>query len=168
MTPGRFNLVSQVGRVPSMTVPLDRRQESRFQRLMEESIMIDLHQHPMVLPEDVSQYWEYLRSDSYVWGYDAVREGGFTAVGTANVFRGMLHTNEMSFIRFSDLLDEISMMISDISRYDDVLQVNSAAEIESAKQQGKVGFLPTVEHLAICQGRSQNVPLRRSNRVPPA
>ena len=149
MTPGRFNLVSQVGRVPSMTVPLDRRQESRFQRLMEESIMIDLHQHPMVLPEDVSQYWEYLRSDSYVWGYDAVREGGFTAVGTANVFRGMLHTNEMSFIRFSDLLDEISMMISDISRYDDVLQVNSAAEIESAKQQGKVGFLPTVEHLAI-------------------
>ena len=149
MTPGRFNLVSQVGRVPSMTVPLDAGQESRFQRLMEESIMIDLHQHPMVLPEDFSQYFEYLRSDSYVWGYDAVRAGGFTAVGTANVFRGMLHTSEMSFIRFSDLLDEISMMISDISRHDDVLHVGSAAEIESAKQQDKVGFLPTVEHLAI-------------------
>ena len=149
MKPGRFHLVSQVGRVPSLTVPLDGRQEIRFQRLMAESIMIDLHQHPMVLPEDFSQYWEYLRSDSYVWGYDAVREGGFTAVGTANVFRGMLHTSEMSFIRFSDLLDEISMMISDISRHDDVLRVNNAAEIESAKQQGRVGFLPTVEHLAI-------------------
>ena len=116
---------------------------------MEESIMIDLHQHPMVLPEDFSQYFEYLRSDNYVWGYNAVRAGGFTAVGTANVFHGMLHTSEMSFIRFSDLLDEISMMISDISRHDDVLQVSSAAGIESAKQQGKVGFLPTVEHLAI-------------------
>ena len=149
MTLGRFNLVSQVGRVPSMTVPLDTRQESRFQRLMEESIMIDLHQHPMVLPEDFNQYFEYLRSDNYVWGYDAVREGGFTAVGTANVFRGMLHTSEMSFIRFSDLLDEVSMMISDISRHDDVLRVNNAAEIESAKHQGKVGFLPTAEHLAI-------------------
>ncbi len=111
MTLGRFRLVSQVGRVPSMTVPLDRQQEIRFQRLMEESVMIDLHQHPMVLPEDFSRYWEYLRSDRYVWGYDAVREGGFTAVGTANVFRGMLHTNEMSFIRFADLLEEISMMI---------------------------------------------------------
>ena len=149
MTPSRFSLVSQVGRVPSMTVPLDRQQESRFQRLMEESIMIDLHQHPMVLPEDFSQYFEYLRSDSYVWGYDAVRAGGFTAVGTANVFRGMLHTSEMSFIRFPDLLEEIGMMISDISRHDDVLQVGSAAAIESAKQQDKVGFLPTVEHLAI-------------------
>ena len=149
MTPSRFNLVSQVGRVPSTTIPLDAREESRFQRLMEESIMIDLHQHPMVLPADVSQYWEYLRSDDYVWGYDAVREGGFTAVGTANVFRGMLHTNEMSFIRFSDLLDEISMMISDISRHDDVSMVGSAAGIESAKQQDRVGFIPTVEHLAI-------------------
>ena len=149
MTPGRFNLVSQVSRVPSMTVPLDAEQRLRFERLMEESVMIDLHQHPMVLPEDFNQYWEYLRSDSYVWGYDAVREGGFTAVGTANVFRGMLHTSEMSFIRFSDLLDEISMMISDISRHDDVLRVNNASEIEAAKQQGKVGFLPTVEHLAI-------------------
>ena len=81
MTPSRFSLVSQVGRVPSMTVPLDAQQELRFQRLMEESIMIDLHQHPMVIPEDFSQYWDYLRSDNYVWGYDAVRAGGFTAVG---------------------------------------------------------------------------------------
>ena len=149
MTPGRFNLVSQVGRVPSMTVPLDARQESGFERLMEESIMIDLHQHPIVLPEDFNQYFEYLRSDCYIWGYDAVREGGFTAVETANVFRGMLHTSEMSFIRFSNLLDEISMMISDISRHDNVLRVNSAAEVESAQQKGKVGFLPTVEHLSI-------------------
>ena len=31
----------------------------------------------------------------------------------------------------------------------DVLQVSNAAEIESAKGQGNVGFLPTVEHLAI-------------------
>ena len=149
MTPGRFSLVSQVRRVPSMTIPLDAQQEIRFERLMAESVMIDLHQHPMVIPEDFSQYWDYLRSDSYVWGYDAVRAGGFTAVGTANVFRGMLHTNEMSFIRFSDLLEEVSMMISDIGRHEDVLQVSSAEEIESAKQQDKVGFFPTVEHLAI-------------------
>ena len=76
-------------------------------------------------------------------------EGGFTAVGTANVFRGMLHTNEMSFIRFSDLLEEVSMMIADISRHDDVLRVSNADDIEAAKGQGKVGFFPTVEHLAI-------------------
>ena len=111
--------------------------------------MIDLHQHPMVMPADLSQNWEYLRGDNYTWGYEAVRHGGFTAVGTANVHRGMLHTNEMSFIRFPDLLDEISMMLSDIERHDEVVKVSNAEQIEAAKQEGKVGFFPTVEHLAI-------------------
>ena len=73
-------LVRQVGRFPSITVPLDGEQERRFQSLMEETIMIDLHQHPMVMPEDVSRNWEYLRGDSYTWGYEAIRHGGFTAV----------------------------------------------------------------------------------------
>jgi membrane dipeptidase len=132
-----------------MTVPLDAEQERSFQRLMEETIMIDLHQHPMVMPEDSSRNWEYLRGDSYTWGYEAVRHGGFTAVGTANVHRGMLNTNEMSFIRFADLLDEITIMVSDIERHDEVLKVSNAEQIEAAKQHGQVGFLPTVEHLAI-------------------
>ena len=74
-----------------------------------------------------------------------MRAGGFTAVGTANFFSGMPHTNEMSFIRYADLLEEIGMMISGISQHDDVLWVSNADEIEAAKQQGKVGFLPTVE-----------------------
>ena len=51
----------------TMTVPLGARRESRFQRLMEESVMIDLHQRPMVMPDDFTQYWDYLDSDNYVW-----------------------------------------------------------------------------------------------------
>ncbi len=149
MVASSIPLARQVGGAPSITVPLDAEQERRFQRLVEETTMIDLHQHPMVKPEDPSQLLEYLRGDSYAWGYEAVRHGGFTAVGTANVFRGMLHTDEMSFIRFADLLDESAMMLSDLDRHDEAVKVSTAGGIESAKQQGKVGFLPTVEHLAI-------------------
>ena len=103
----------------------------------------------MVKPENPNQLLEYLHGDSYEWGYEAVRHGGFTAVGTANVYRGMLHTDEMSFIRFEDLIDEIGMMLSDIRRRDEIVKVSNASDIEAAKQHGQVGFLPTVEHLAI-------------------
>ena len=103
----------------------------------------------MVKPEDPSRFIEYLRTDSHAWGYEAVRHGGFTAVGTANVFGGMVNTDEMSFIRFDDLLNEISLMLSDVGRHGEVVKVSSAGEIVAAKQDGKVGFLPTVEHLAI-------------------
>ena len=145
MVASSIPLAKQVIQAQSIAVTLDDDQERRFQRLVKETTMIDLHQHPMVKPEDPSQLLEYLRGDSYVWGYEAVRHGGFTAVGTANVYRGMLNTDEMSFIRFEDLLDEIGMMLSDVGRHDEVVKVSNAGEIEAAKQHGQVGNPPGEE-----------------------
>ena len=149
MAESSITLAKQVIEGRPIAVLLDDDQEKRFQRLVEETTMIDLHQHPMVKPKDPSRLLEYLRGDTHEWGYEAIRHGGFTAVGTANVYRGMLRTDEMSFIRFEDLLDEISLMLSDVGRHDEVVKVSNADEIEAAKQHGQVGFLPTVEHLAI-------------------
>ena len=149
MAGNSITLAKQVVEGRSNAVTLDAEQEKRFQSLVEDVTMIDLHQHPMVKPEDPSRYMEYLRSGDYEWGYEAIRHGGFTAVGTANVYRGMLNAEDMSFIRFEDLLDEIGLMLSDVGRNDEVVKVSNSDEIEAAKQQRKVGILPTVEHLAI-------------------
>jgi membrane dipeptidase len=152
MGAGGIPLAKEIGRVPSMTVPLNREQERRYWRLMEEAIMVDVHEHPMILPEDIGQFIEYLRSNNYKWGYAAVKHGGWTAVATANVFRGLRNAHEISFIDFEDLVAEVGMMLADVSQQRQVVKVTNAYEIESAKQQGKVGFLPTLEHLAIGNG----------------
>ena len=56
-----FALAKQVGRVPSMTLPLDSDGERRYQRLMEDLVMIDMHQHPMVCPDSMDDFIEYLQ-----------------------------------------------------------------------------------------------------------
>jgi membrane dipeptidase len=146
----RFALVKQVDRVPSMVVPLDREQEARFQRLLEEIVMIDLHEHTMVLPEDLTYFDEYLRRGDYEWGYDAVRHGGWTAVCTANGFRGMAFTPDLSQSAFTHLVEELALMVNDIDRHrDTVMKVLNADDILRAKADGKIGFMPTVEHLAL-------------------
>ena len=150
MVKTQIPLAKEIGRVPSMTIPLDAQQEKRFQRLMEEVVMLDLHEHPMVLPADMDDLVEYLRGDVYKWGYEAVKHGGWTAISTANILRGHVKTDDGSFIEFNDLVDEIGMMLSDLSNHGDMaVKVSNAGEIIAAKEQGKVGFLPTVEHLAI-------------------
>ena len=111
----------------------------------ESAVMIDVHQHPMILPDDVGRLTEYLRTNLYGWGYEAVRQGGWTAVTTANMFRCLVNNPDMSFAEFDDILTELS----DVDRQEDVVKVTSAAEIEAARQQGKIGFMPTLEHLAI-------------------
>ena len=149
MTTPHLPLAREIGRVPSSRVPLDGAQELRYQRLAEDAVMIDVHQHPMILPEDVGRLTEYLRANVYGWGYEAVRRGGWSAVTTANMFRCLVNNPDMSFAEFDDILTEVGLMLSDVERQEDVVKVTSAAEIEAARQQGKIGFMPTLEHLAI-------------------
>jgi len=151
MPSGAIPLAKEIDRVPSLTVPLDHAQEQRFQRVMEPLIMVDVHVHPMVLPEDMEQLTAYLRANDYRWGYQAVKHGGWTAVATANFYRGLVNTPDLSLVAFEDVLQEVGLMLSDLRQQADVVQVKNADDIEAAKQQGVVGFLPTLEHLAIGQ-----------------
>ena len=146
----RFKLAAQVGRVPSMVVPLDREQQVRFERLMDTLVMIDLHEHPQVLTDDIAQLHDYFRSRDYAWGYDAVRAGGWTAICTANVLSAGAYASEGSYIEFSDLVTEIALMLADLAKQDSsVTRIAHAQDILDAKQRGAIGFLPTVEHLAM-------------------
>lgn len=147
--PNQIRMSQELDRVPSMTVPLDAEQESRFQRLMERVILVDLHQHPMVLPEVMEELTDYLRTDDYLWGYEAVKQGGWTAVATSNFFRGLVGTADLSLVEFEDVAQEVALMLSDLNRRTDIARVSNAADIGAAKERGIAGFFPTLEHLAI-------------------
>ena len=150
VTIGRFTMAAQVGRVPSMVVPLDQEHERRFERLMDDLLMIDMHQHVQVLPEPVGDLFEHARERQYAWGYDAARAGGWSTVTTANGLSTIGFTREMSFVSFDDLATEIALMLADVAKQGDaVMPVSRSTDILAAQQRGALGWLPTVEHLAL-------------------
>jgi membrane dipeptidase len=116
---------------------------------MEPLIMVDVHVHPMVLPEDMEQLTAYLRADVYRWCYQAVQHGGLTTIATANFFRGLINTPDLSMVEFEDVLQEVGLMLTDLRQQANVVQIATADDIEAAKHQGAIGFLPTLEYLAI-------------------
>jgi membrane dipeptidase len=145
-------MAPQLGRVPSMRVPLDESQERRFQRLTEDLVLIDVHQHPMVLPADPWEMPAYFRGNAYTWGFDAIQAGGWTAVATANLLSCVGKEPDASFSRFGDLVDEVGMMLADVHKESArVVKVTRAQDILDARQSALIGILPTVEHLSIGQ-----------------
>jgi membrane dipeptidase len=145
-----LTLAAQVGRVPSMRVPLDREQELRFERLMDGPLLLDMHQHVQVLPEPMADLFEYFRSREYAWGYEAARAGGWSTVTTANGLSTMGFTEDLSLVEFSDLVTEIALMLADLAHQGDtVVSIRRADDVLAARQRGALGILPTVEHLAM-------------------
>jgi membrane dipeptidase len=134
-----------------MRVPLDRAQELRFERLMDDLVLIDVHQHPMVLTADATEMPAYFRGNVYVWGFEAVKAGGWTAVATANLVSCLGKEPGASFSRFGDLVDEVGMMLADVHKHAEVVKVSRAQDILDAQQAHRIGFLPTLEHLSIEQ-----------------
>ena len=142
-------LAVQVGRVPSMVVPLNARDEIRPQDLLSDLLLIDLHQHTLVMPADLADAYAYATSHAFTWGYDAIRAGRWSTVGAACNMAALMRGVDSSFLAFDDLRDEIALMLAEIARHAGVVAVASAADIECAHQAGKVGVLPVAEHLAI-------------------
>ena len=144
-----FPLAKQIGRVPSSIVPLNTKEQIRFEGLIQEICMIDVHQHPFVLPESMDRFIDFLRTNRYSWGFEAVTYGGWSTVTTANVFGALQNATEMSFVEYEYVASEVGMMLADVQAQKNVVRVGNADEILAAKQAGKVGFMPTLEHLPI-------------------
>jgi membrane dipeptidase len=146
----RLRLSKQVGRIDSLTIDLNPDEEERLQEIMNKVIMMDLHEHPIVMTEDMTRLQEYLSVGEYTWGYEAAKAGGWSTVCTANGFRGNITKRHPSAGDFQLMLEEIGLMFTDIKKnHDNVLVVQTPEQIREAKSLNKLGFFPTVEHLAI-------------------
>lgn len=149
MVTSTIRLAPQLGRVPSMVVPLDVEQERRFADLMSGLPLVDMHQHTMVMPDSVDDFVPYADSHCYTWGYEAARAGRWTVVGVACNMIGVAYVEEGSLLRFSDLVDEIALLQTDLAKQPDVSLVLSASDAELASNSGKLGVLIVAEHLGL-------------------
>jgi membrane dipeptidase len=50
-----FKMARGAGRVPIYEVPLSKVEEERFEGIIEKNTVIDLHEHPVLYPEDMAQ-----------------------------------------------------------------------------------------------------------------
>src|SRR5260370_37898258 len=93
-----------------MRVPLDHAQELRFQRLMDDLLLIDMHQHPMVLTADANEMPAYFRANIYQWCFEVVNAGSWTVVATANLLLSLADEPGATFSHFIALADAICVM----------------------------------------------------------
>jgi membrane dipeptidase len=139
-----FELAAELDRVPSRVVAVTPEQEQRVQRLLDEHVVISLHDHPIVMPADPRLIFEQKRTGRDVTGYQGLSVSGLDAVFD-NLMDGTALITSRSGWKWDDIILDLGMRLCDIAHQDFVIRAERVEDIRRAKANGQVALVPSLE-----------------------
>jgi membrane dipeptidase len=148
LEPGRdfkeFKLAAEVGRVPASQLDLSDAQRERAGRLLADSIVISLHDHPIVFPDDIAQAPEMIRTGREPTGFEGLARSGLTAVFD-NFMDGTSCITSQAGWKWDDVIIDLGHRLCDIAHQDFVFRAESVADIRRAHRGGQVALVVGLE-----------------------
>ncbi|MEM3191168.1 MAG: membrane dipeptidase [Thermoplasmatales archaeon] len=136
----KFEFVKEINRVPSMEIKLSKEDEDRFKEILQNNIIISIHDHTFVLPEDLNQAKNYFRQNRIVTGYYGLSKSGLDAV-----FDGLLNSfdiiNSNVPWKWDSIVYEIGMRLSDLSHQDYAIVGRKVDDIINAHKNGNIALI---------------------------
>lgn len=139
-----YDLVDEVGRVPSRTVQVSDAEEERVRRLMGENVVISLHDHAMTVPKDTDKIIDYFSNGRVHTGYAGLSQSGLDAVFDALLDGIAIITSKMGW-KWNDVIHDLGMRLSDIAHQDFVMHARTVEDIRLAKANGQVAWIANLE-----------------------
>jgi membrane dipeptidase len=138
-----FKLV-EYPRIEPFNVSLSINEEDRYQDLVEKSTIIDLHEHPVLWPEDMKDLPELHRLGRQFTAYEALSTSHLDCIFD-NMMDGMAYVTSYSGWKWMDIIHDIGIRLSDISHQDMVIHCKTLKDIENAKEEGKIAIILCLE-----------------------
>ncbi|MGH2585044.1 MAG: dipeptidase, partial [Dehalococcoidia bacterium] len=139
-----FTLAKEIDRVPSATVAVTPEEEARVQRLMDENLVISLHDHAFIVPENPAEIFEYRRQGRDWTGYEGLSISGIDAIFDALMDGTALITSRAGW-KWDDIIYDLGMRLCDIAHQDLVVRAETTEDIRRAKANGRIAFIPCLE-----------------------
>jgi membrane dipeptidase len=139
-----FKLAREVDRVPSRKVEVSAEQEARVQRLLEECLVVSLHDHAFVVPENTNQIFEYRRAGRDWTGYEGLAVSGIDAIFDCLMDGTACITSKAGW-KWDDVIWDLGMRLSDIAHQDMLIRAETTEDLVRAKRDGQIAFIPSLE-----------------------
>ncbi|MGB4138037.1 MAG: membrane dipeptidase, partial [Microbacterium sp.] len=139
-----FRLAPQIGRVPAYVIDLDQEQHARVLRLMADNIVLSLHEHAIVLPEDGDEIRRYNRTGRQRTGYEGLARSGLTGV-IDNFMAGASCVTSQHGWKWDDMIYALGFRLADLAKQDYVRLATTVDDIAQAKADGRVALIAGFE-----------------------
>jgi membrane dipeptidase len=139
-----FKLAKEIGRVEPYVVPVSEEQERRVQQLLEDNIIVSVHDHTSVFPEDIGQIFEYVRQGREWTGYEGLSVSGIDIL-FENFMDGTALITSSAGWKWTDVIHDIGIRYSDFAHQDMIYVALTIDDLYRAKREGKIAFVATLE-----------------------
>lgn len=137
-------LASEEGRVAPYDLGLSTQQTERVNRLLEENVVISLHDHPVVFPVEIQDTPEYNRDGRQATGYKGLSMSGLDAVFD-NLMNGMACVTSKMGWKWNDIIHDLGMRLCDIAHQDFVVHARALKDIGAAARDGRLALIAALE-----------------------
>lgn len=139
-----FELVPEIGRVAPYVVPLTEAEEARTRKIVQENLVISLHEHCFVAPKNLSEFHAFRRQGRDFTAFEGLAHSGLDAVFDA-MMDGTAMIHSRAGWKWDDVITDIGLRLSDIAHQDSVVLALTTRDIEQAKANGQIGFVVSLE-----------------------
>jgi membrane dipeptidase len=144
LTPGAdypvFELAPEFGRVPAYAGDLTPVQEERARRLLRDSLVISLHEHPVRFPLRMEETPDLYRTGRQHAAYAGLAASGMTVVFD-NMMDGTACVTGHAPWRWDDIITDLGMRQADLAHQSGAMAVRTVADIDEARRSGRVGLV---------------------------
>lgn len=122
---------------------LNSDQVARADRLLKDNVVISFHDHPQLLPADMTDAPVFLRSQREFTAYAELRRSGLTAVFD-NWF-GVIGSTRRAGWQWEDLIATLGLRLADLAHQDGFVVARTVQDILSARREGDLAFVMGTE-----------------------
>ncbi len=125
-------------------VPLTQSEEEVFEQIVEKHIIVDLHEHPTLQPEDMEL--DYRNEGREALAYQALSQSGIDVIFD-NMMDGYGRVTSKHGNHWTDVIQNLGMRLCDIAHQDFVIPCKRVSDIYEAFNKGKLAWVPVLESL---------------------
>lgn len=145
-----FDLADQLERVPRFRLPLDEDGEARVERLVDELVLVSMHEHAGVFPARIEETPEYVRHGRMATAFQGLAASYWDCVFD-NLMDGICTIHSRSGWQWDDVLHDLGMRLCDIAHQDFVIHCRDIGDVQRAHDEGRVAWVATMEGAAMIE-----------------
>lgn len=149
-------MAPELDRVEPFRVPLDAAGEKRYQELLDDTVLISLHEHLGLFPEDITRTPEMVREGRQATAFQGLAHSHWDAVFD-NLLDGICTMHSKGGWKWTEVLQDLGIRLCDLAHQDFLIPGLRVEDIHRAHREGKVAWIASMEGAAMIENELDRI-----------